>query len=392
MIGWELPPYNSGGLGEACLGLAKALADKGVRVTFVLPRKVNLRFGFMDLLFADVEEDGSSVAVEPYLSFSAWMNGKKIKIKDMPHGYIAGAFEYAKRIEDIARKVSPDVIHCHDWFTFPAGLAAKAASLAPLVTHVHSTEFDRTGGNQPNKIVFDIEKAGLDAADRVIAISNLQKQILTRNYQVSPSKIDVVYNGASFFDREKLPPALEFYKSQGYKIVLFLGRITLMKGPEYFVRAAKRVLEYEKKVIFVVVGSGDMFSQMVNEAADLGIIGNFLFTGFLRGEDKDRIYQTADIYVMPSVSEPFGLTVLEAIGNGTPVLLSKQSGVSEVVSNVLRSDFWDIDEMANKIITSLRFPELLEVLRKESKRELPSIGWDKSASRCLEVYTSLVSS
>ncbi|KKQ25202.1 MAG: Glycosyltransferase [Microgenomates group bacterium GW2011_GWC1_37_12b] len=389
MIGWELPPFNSGGLGEACLGLSKALAKKGTNVTFVLPQKVDLHFDFMNLVFANVAEEGTDLVNEAYQSYEVWVKGKKFKIKDAPSGYVAGALKYAKRIKEIAQKAVPDIIHSHDWFTFPAGIAAKEATNAPFVAQVHSTEIDRTGGNSPNQTVFEIEKLGVQSADKVIAISQMQRNILNTSYDVSPEKIEVVYNGASFFEKEKLPPTLEFYKSAGYKIVLFLGRITLMKGPEYFVRAAKRILDYEKKVIFVVVGNGDMFSQMLSEAVNLGIMNNFIFTGFLQGEDKHRIYQTADIYLMPSVSEPFGLTVLESIGNGTPVLLSKQSGVSEIVSNVLKTDFWDIDEIANKVISAIRYPALLTVLKDESKKELPNISWDRSADKCLHVYQDL---
>lgn len=389
MIGWELPPYNSGGLGEACLGLSKALAKKGAKITFVLPQKVDLHFDFMNLVFANVAEEGVDLMNQAYLSYETWIKGKKFKIKDAPTGYIAGALKYAQRIGDIAKKVQPDVIHGHDWFTFPAGVTAKEMTSSPFVAQVHSTEFDRTGGNSPNKNVYDIEKFGVDNADRVIAISDLQRRILTRDYSVDPDKIEVVYNGASFFQNDKLPPTLEFYKSAGYKIVLFLGRITLQKGPEYFVRAAKRILDYEKKVLFVVVGDGDMFSQMVSEAVGLGIMSNFIFTGFLRGIEKDRIYQTADVYVMPSVSEPFGLTVLESIGNETPVLVSKQSGVSEIISHALKTDFWDTEEIANKIISAIRYPALLSVLKEEAKKELLNVNWDRSAEKCLTIYNTL---
>lgn len=389
MIGWELPPFNSGGLGEACLGLSKALAKKGANITFVLPQKVDLHVDFMNLVFANVSEEGQDLVREAYLSYETWIKGKKINVKGAPNGYVAGALKYAERIGDIVKKAKPDVIHSHDWFTFPAGIAAKEKTTAPFVAQIHSTEFDRTGGNIPNKIVYDIEKKGVESADCVIAISDLQRRILTRDYRVDASKIEVVYNGASFFDKEKIPPALEFYKSAGYKIVLFLGRITLMKGPEYFVRAAKRILEYEKKVLFIVVGSGDMFSQMVSEAVSLRVMQNFIFTGFLRGDEKDRIFQTADIYVMPSVSEPFGLTVLESIGNGTPVMVSKQSGVSEVISNALKIDFWDTDEIANKVISAIRYPALLTVLRDESKKELPNVNWEKSADKCLSIYNGI---
>lgn len=389
MIGWELPPFNSGGLGEACLGLSKALAKKGAKITFVLPQKVDVNFDFMNVVFANVAEEGEDLVNKAYQSYDAWIRGKKFKIKDAPSGYVAGALKYAKRIKEIAQKADPDIIHSHDWFTFPAGIAAREMTSAPFVAQVHSTEFDRTGGNYPNKVVFDIEKIGVESADKVIAISDLQRRILTRDYQIDHSKVEVVYNGATFYDNEKLSPTLEFYKSAGYKIVLFLGRITLQKGPEYFVRAAKRILEFEKKVIFVVAGNGDMMGQMISEAVKLDIMKNFVFTGFLQGQDKHRVYQTADIYVMPSVSEPFGLTVLESIGNGTPVLVSKQSGVSEIVSNVLKTDFWDIDEIANKVVSAIRYPALLNVLQTESKKELPNISWDKSADKCLNIYNGL---
>lgn len=392
MIGWELPPFNSGGLGEACLGLSKSLAKKGADITFVLPQKVDINSDFMKIVFANVNSENEDLIFSVYTAVETWAMQRNIKLKysDIPSGFLAGAIKYGQMIKDIAIKCAPDVIHAHDWLTFPAGVAAKEATGAPLVVHVHSTEFDRTGGNNPNSLVKYIEKTGLEKADKVIAISKMQKSMLMENYSVDPSKIEVVYNGASFFNKELLSPALTYYKDLGYKIVLFLGRITLQKGPEYFVQAAKRVLDINEKVIFVVTGSGDMLGRMMNDAIHLNVMKNFVFTGFLRGIEKDRIFQSADLYVMPSVSEPFGLTALESIGNSTPVLLSKQSGVAEVVNHALKIDFWDIDGMADKILSALRYPSLISVLQQESSKELPLINWDRSADKCIGLYNSLI--
>ena len=216
------------------------------------------------------------------------------------------------------------------------------------------------------------------------------KNILVTNYGINPDKITVVYNGIDEPSKKNIPPALTAFKELGYKIVLYLGRITLQKGPEYFVRAAKKVSEYYPKAIFVVTGCGDMQDFMVAEAARLGVLPKFLFTGFLRGDEKNQIYQSADLYVMPSVSEPFGITALEAIANGTPVLISKQSGVSEILKNALKVDFWDIDEMANKILAVLNYQPLKTDLKKESSKEIKNITWDKAADKCLDIYNHLV--
>lgn len=388
MLGWELPPHNSGGLGEACMGLTKALAKKEIDITFVLPKKVDIAVDHMQLVFANLEEDMDTVypaytTDSPYWKYRSTLDA-------FPPDFVRGALKYSQKIEKLAKKYKADIIHAHDWMTFPAGIRAKELQARPLVTHIHSTEYDRTGGNFPNKFVFDIEKEGVKKADKVLSVSELTKKIVTQEYAIDPSKIDVVYNGLDTFSKGKLPVALHALKSMGYKVVLFLGRITLQKGPEYFVQTAKRISEYEDKAIFVVVGSGDMQEQMMNEAEACGILDKFIFTGFLRGQEKDRIYQTADVYVMPSVSEPFGITSLEAVANETCVLASKQSGVSEVLTHILKADFWDIEEMANKIISLLRYPALQEDLKRNSKRELPNINWDKAAQKTVEVYKNLL--
>lgn len=388
MLGWELPPFNSGGLGEACLGLSKSLAQKGVEITFVLPKKVDVVAPFMKIIFADLDED-VSLLPSVYLTDIPYYL-KNINRHDLPPDYINASLKFAQRMSKILKGVEADIIHAHDWLTYPAGLVAKEILGKPLVVHVHSTEFDRTGGHFPNPYVYQIEKTGLENADIVVPVGGLMKNVLVEKYGVDPAKIKVVYNGIEVNNNSHLQPALEVFKQMGYKIVLFLGRITLQKGPEYFVRAAKKVLEFNPKVIFVVTGTGDMYEYMVNEAANLGVLDKLVFTGFLRGEDKDRIYRAADLYVMPSVSEPFGITALESVQNGTPVLVSKQSGVSEVLQHALKVDFWDTDEMANKIVSVLNYDALPKDLRKESGKEIVNLSWERSADRMLEIYHQLI--
>lgn len=387
MLGWELPPYNSGGLGVACLGLARALSQKGVHITFVLPRKVDIKLDFMDVVFADIDEDLSKLP-NVYTTISSWKH--LFSKDDLPPDYVSAAAKYAEKIEKIAKKVSSDLVHTHDWMTFLGGISAKKVTSKPLIAHVHSTEYDRTGGHYPNPYVFNIEKEGLETADKIISVSQFTKNILAQKYLINPGKINVVHNGCEEITKCEFPPALTALKELGYKIVLYLGRITLQKGPEYFIRAAKKVAEYNPKTLFVVAGSGDMQESMIAEASYLGIMDKVMFTGFLRGDEKNKIYQAADVYVMPSVSEPFGITPLEAIANGAPVLVSKQSGVSEVLSNVLKTDFWDIDDMADKILAVLKYKSLTSELKKESGKELPNINWDKAAERCIGIYYQLV--
>ncbi|KKQ43252.1 MAG: Glycosyl transferase, group 1 family [Microgenomates group bacterium GW2011_GWC1_37_8] len=386
MIGWELPPFYSGGLGIACLGLIQALNKKGAKITFVLPRKMDVKVDGINLIFADVNEKSSMVT--SYTSSSEWL--KLFSIDPFPPDFIQGAIEYAKKMYKIAKKQNADIIHAHDWMTYPAAIVAKEVLGKPLVVHVHSTEYDRTGGHNPNPQVYAIEKEGLNCADVVIPVGGYMKDILINNYSVPEEKIKVVYNGVDDDFKKDLPPALTSFKELGYKIVLYLGRITLQKGPEYFVWAAKRVSEYDSRVIFVVTGSGDMQDYMISEAARLGILDKFLFTGFLRGDDRDRIFQAADLYVMPSVSEPFGLVALEAIIRGTPVLVSKQSGVAEILKNALKVDFWDTEEMANKILAVLRYHALPSDLIKEGSKEIGQFSWSNSADKVMGIYNLLI--
>jgi glycosyltransferase involved in cell wall biosynthesis len=291
------------------------------------------------------------------------------------------AQRYAKLVCALAAHERFDVIHAHDWLTYPAGMALKALTGKPLVAHVHATEFDRSGENV-NQGVYDIERSGMHAADRVITVSRLTKSIAVTRYGADPAKVDVVYNGV---EQEGAQPRVGKIERKD-KIVLFLGRITMQKGPEYFIQAAKRVLEKIENVKFVVAGSGDMAVRMIEQAAALGIGHKVLFTGFLRGRDVDNVFRMADIYVMPSVSEPFGIAPLEAMSHDVPVIISKQSGVSEVLTHALKVDFWDTDEMANKIVAVLKYPPLSQTLRQHGEYELRGLTWGGAAEKCVKVY------
>ncbi len=391
MFGWELPPFNSGGLGTACHGLTQALADQNIDITFVLPQKVNVKADFMRLVFADI--DGF-----PWPDFSVSVyDVQKFLLPGVPpemaRDLIASVNQYAKRAAEIARKYKFDVGHSHDWLCFPAGVVAGTVSSRPLVSHVHATEFDRGGGNGINPVVFAVEKHGIDQSAAVIAVSQFTKNLLTRHYQAPESKISVVHNGINSdnysVDVDETNP-LNTLKQAGYKVVLFLGRFSLQKGPDYFLRAAKRVLEYAPNTIFVMAGSGDMEQQLINMTIDLGISDKVLFTGFLRGEVWTQAFKAADLFVMPSVSEPFGLVALESIALGTPAIISKQSGVTEAVSHALKVDFWDVEEMANQILSVLNYPSLHSTLRENSHREVKKVSWAAAAAKTINIYKKIL--
>ena len=297
------------------------------------------------------------------------------------------AQRYAKLVAALAHDQQFDVIHAHDWLAYPAGLALRHITGKPLVCHMHATEFDRSG-EHVNQGVYDIERAGMHGCDRAIAVSQLTKSVLVHRYGVDPHKVDVVYNGV---EQEAQPAAGARIEAKD-KIVLLLGRITMQTGPEYFIAAAKRVLEKVEGVKFVVAGSGDMAMRMIDMAAGMGIGHKVLFTGFLRGRDVDRVFRMADCYVMPSVSEPFGIAPLEAIKNDVPVIISKQSGVSEVLSHALKVDFWDVDELANKIVAVLRHPPLSQTLREHGAFELRALTWDIAAEKTVRAYGRAIAS
>ncbi len=396
MFGWEFPPYNSGGLGVACMGLTQALSSKGVDITFVLPKKFDVNVNYMKFRFADtnVKFIGVNSLLTAYATSDSY--GLKALRRRSIYGnnLIDEVLRYAKLASEIASEVDHDIIHAHDWLSFLAGESAQEVSGAPLITHVHATEFDRTGGTGVNQQVFEIEKEGCSKANDVIAVSNLTKNILTSNYEIDSSKVHVVHNGISsnsftISSRDDIS-GLTKLKELGYYIVSFVGRITLQKGPDYFLQVAKKVLEYNKKVLFVIAGSGDMQNQIIMEAAKLGISNRVLFAGFLRGEELSNLYKLSDVFVMPSVSEPFGLTALESLLHGTPILISKQSGVSEVVDASLKSDFWDVYDMADKILALTQYKNLRQVLSSEGHDQAMKCTWDKAADKTIEIYNHLL--
>ncbi len=395
MFGWEFPPFNSGGLGVACQGLARALSEKGEELLFVLPKKVKteerFKFVFADRVFLDIATVNSILT--PYVTNDLYSH----YLKESSGGMYGGSLmeevlRYALRAKEIAQKEKFDVIHAHDWLSFPAGIAAKKISGKPLIVQMHATEFDRTGNGNVNQKVYEIEKEGMEVADHVVAVSEFTKNLITEHYGIAPSKITVVHNGVNTGDypaRHEDDFGLQKLKEAGYKIVLFVGRLTLQKGPDYFLYAAKRILQFQPKTMFVIAGSGDMERKIIEMSAEMGISGNILFVGFLRGEQLSRIYHSADIFVMPSVSEPFGITPLESLLHGTPVVISKQSGASEVILHAMKMDFWDVDEMADKVLSVLEYPSLKQEMGKNGEHEAESQTWDKAANKLQKLYSSL---
>ncbi|MBI2653256.1 glycosyltransferase family 4 protein [Candidatus Woesearchaeota archaeon] len=395
MFGWEFPPLSSGGLGTACYGLTKGLSKKGVEVTFVLPSAAEINdVDFVKLVSANsisnVKIKRISSALKPYTTSDEYQR-QVSKNPNLAKIYGSTLFEevarYTLAAEKIAEEEDFDVIHCHDWMTFGAGIRAKRKKKKPLVLHVHATELDRTGGHQVNQYVYDMERYGMSKADKIIAVSNFTKNKIVTHYGIRPEKIAVVHNAVDVphhYNDENF----EIRKND--KIVLFLGRVTLQKGPDYFVHAARKVLEREKNVKFVIAGTGDMEARMIEKAAELGISDKVLFAGFLHPDDVERAYKMADVYVMPSVSEPFGITALEAMKNKTSVIVSKQSGVSEVIRHCLKVDFWDVNEISNKIIALLRYKPLHETLKENAYFEVGKFNWDVPAEKCIKVYNEVM--
>ncbi|HZV12744.1 MAG TPA: glycosyltransferase family 4 protein, partial [Candidatus Kapabacteria bacterium] len=293
---------------------------------------------------------------------------------------------YALVAAEIAGQNQFDVIHAHDWLTYPAGIVAKETSGKPLIVHVHATEFDRSGDNI-NRDVYEVEKKGFDAADAIIAVSGYTKQILIDKYGIRPEKITVVHNGLFTNGKGSSVHHSEYHND---RIITYLGRITFQKGPDYFVEAARKVLDRFPDVHFVMAGSGDMMTRMIKRVAQLRMSSRFHFTGFLKGKEIERLFAMTDVYVMPSVSEPFGISALEAIHSGVPVIISKQAGISEVLKNVLKVDFWDIDALASAICELLQYRSLSRTVARESGKEIGSLTWDNAAIKIKQVYESLL--
>lgn len=394
MFGWEFPPHNSGGLGTACFGLTRALVARNIDVLFVLPKKVGVTSPFMRILFADQRKiifKEIETSLKPYVTSDSYIRERDQIISDV-YGktLMQEVRRYALRARELAKKEHFDVIHAHDWLSFLAGIEAKKVSGKPLILHMHATEFDRTGNQGVNQEIYDIERLSLQQADGIIAVSEFTKEKIVHHYGINPEKIRVVHNGIDECDYMVSPQEISGLKQTGQKVVLFVGRITIQKGPEYFIRAARKVLDFDPNVLFIVAGSGDMERQMILEAAHAGISSKVLFAGFLRGDDLTAMYKSADLFVMPSVSEPFGITPLESIIAGAPVLISRQSGVSEVLVHALKTDFWDTDEMANMILSVIAHDSLRDTLWRNSREELKRINWDAASKKCIDYYEEIL--
>ena len=388
MLGWELPPHNSGGLGIACYQMSKALAMQGASIDFVVPYKAEYpNIDFMKVVpVTDVETS------DPY--FGAYEHGTP----ESPEGdYGLSAMrqvqqKYGDFVAKLVQDNPPDAIHAHDWLTMEAGVRAKQYCDAPLIVHVHATEFDRSGEHYGNPLVHEIERHGLMMADRIVAVSHITKDIIVRNYHIPPEKIEVVYNA---IDLDDLPPHeydqrtyqhIEGLKADGYTIVGTLTRLTVQKGLAYFVRAAAKALEQEEKLAFLLLGTGEQRDELIALAAELGISDKFIFGGFVRGKQWRDAYHLIDVFVMSSVSEPFGLTALEAAHHDTALLISNQSGVGEILEHILKFDYWDVDKLAGDIVKVAQSPELQASLKENVKKEYANISWGDAARQCLTLY------
>lgn len=423
MFGWEFPPHIAGGLGTACYGLTRGLAKQQVDVKFVVPRA----YGDEDQRYArilnasDVEAlygahfgedfwrqltmihiDSNLVpyiAPEEFVRESKnWQKERGVSAwKDVwserytfSGKYGANLMEEVARYAMVAAQVARDlagqfdVIHAHDWLTYYAGMAAKAVSGKPLVVHIHATQYDRSG--DISGPVYEIEKAGMSAADRVIAVSNLTRRIVIEKYGIAPEKVVTVHNAVEFGSDDMEQPE----RGVDDKIVTFLGRITYQKGPDYFVEAAAKVLERVHNVRFVMAGSGDMLHHVIRRVAKLGIADRFHFTGFLKGDEVQQMFALSDVYIMPSVSEPFGISPLEAMRSNVPVIISKQSGVAEVLKYAVKVDYWDVDAMADAIYGLITYPALSKMFIDKGQEEVNTLKWDKAAGEVATVYQSVL--
>ncbi len=423
MFGWEFPPHISGGLGTACHGLTKGLAALGdVQVIFVVPRAYgdeeqagmallganNVPVIRKHIQFADLEskveyyevESGIVPYVDPeeFWKLTTKVTSEKIQlVETTSDGKLSFSGKYNQNLFQevsnyalvaalIARDNEFDVIHAHDWLTFPAGIAAKQISGKPLIVHIHATDFDRSGGNV-NPRVYAMEKEGMDAADHIIAVSNMTRNLIIEKYFIDPEKVSTVYNAVEPVSQEE---KIRLKKGVKEKIVTFLGRITMQKGPEYFVEAAHLVLKKTNNVRFVMAGSGDMMNAMVKRAAELKIPDRFHFTGFLNGDDVLDLFRMSDVFVMPSVSEPFGIVPLEAMQSDVPVIISRQSGVSEILKYAIKVDHWDTFAMADAIYGLIHYPALRSMVSKFGKEEVNNLQWKNSASGVRDIYLEVM--
>ena len=422
MFGWEFPPHISGGLGTACYGLTKGLSHfENIETLFVIPKAYGdedqskakiINAG--DIIISEKETDfkeffkkinfievGSNIipytSPEEYERLTSEARSSKKKFVNTTFsgklsfsgGYGLSLYQeianYAVIASIIGAEYKFDIIHAHDWLTFPAGMAAKNISGKPLVIHVHATEFDRSGANI-NPEVYQIEKNGMEAADKIIAVSNLTRKTIIEKYNINPDKVFTVYNAVE----PVLKKDYGSHKTIKDRIVTFLGRITLQKGPEYFIEAAYEVLQRMDNVRFVMGGSGELLDRMIKRIASLKIGEKFHFTGFLKGDDVYQLYSLSNVYVMPSVSEPFGISPLEAMQSNVPVIISRQSGVSEILKHTIKIDFWDIHAMADAIYGILNYDGLVNMFKKHAREEVDNLKWENTAFKVKQIYDSLV--
>ncbi len=442
MLGWEYPPHISGGLGTACEGLTVALARHNIELLFVVPhlfggedaphmKLVDSR-GETEVLGEDArseilpQKDKRKDRVntlrvpsflQPYMSpenYSQWVTTlqqqrAKSAVVGSEHAPraltemfeandVRGSFDrysgdifaevskFASNVVALLADKEFDVIHAHDWLTYPAGVALSALTGKPLVAHVHSLEFDRSG-QAVNSRINEIEKWGLQSATSVIAVSYYTRSMINKLHGIPLQNISVVHNGVY---AQHVVQSYRQSREFDSRIVLFLGRITFQKGPDYLVEAASRVIPHVPDALFVMAGAGDMLPQVTRRIKELGIEKHFYFPGFLKGQEVEQMFSLADVYVMPSVSEPFGISALEAISFNTPVIISRQSGVSEVLGHALKVDFWDIDRLADLIINALLHEELRADMISMAREEVKRLHWDAAALKTLDVYRSVL--
>ncbi len=421
MFGWEFPPHISGGLGTACLGIAQGLAKNDVEVLFVMPKASGDEDASAAKIInaSDVEMLQSTEKIEdfwkhinfmeigsnlvPYLDPETFAREREAYLKagenkerisyhnkfQFSGKYGANLMEevyrYALVAGTVAKNYDFDVIHAHDWLTYSAGMIAKQLSGKPLIVHVHATEYDRGGEYNRNTLVYDIEKRGMEAADVVVTVSNWTRNIVIEKYGIAPEKVITVHNAVDF----KTDAVEKEERGIKDKIVTFLGRITLQKGPEYFVEAAAKVLKRVPNARFVMAGSGEKMNPLVRRVAQLGLGTRFHFTGFLRGNDVQRMFRYSDVYVMPSVSEPFGISPLEAMRSGVPTIISKQSGVAEVLDHAIKVDYWDIDALADAIYGVLTYPALSNHMQREGYNEVNELKWENASLKLKQIYQSI---
>lgn len=388
MLGWELPPHNSGGLGVACYQMSKALAARGASIDFIVPYSADHPgIDFMNVIsVTDVSPDN--------IYYGAYENGTPLSA-DYNYG-LSGMRAVQKRYGDFAEKTArenpPDAIHAHDWLTMEAGVRAKAVSNAPLIVHVHATEFDRSGELYGNPLIHEVEQHGLMMADRIIAVSHITKDIIVEKYHIPADKVEVVYNS---LDPSELPPHeydtrtyryIEGLKEQGYTVIGTLTRLTVQKGLSYFVKAAAKALQEHDKLVFLLLGTGEQRDELISLATELGIADKFIFGGFVRGRQWRDAYHLLDVFVMSSVSEPFGLTALEAAHHDTALMISNQSGVGEVLDSVYRFNYWDVDQLAKGMVEIATDKQLQRLLKDKAREEYLRISWGDVADQCIRLY------